>query len=154
MTAPVWGPFMTPAEDGVEGLGHDVRGASAAGRAGVGRSAASPALCVGHGPSPCKRRRFPSAILRDIQQCGKSETALPCRLAGTHPLNWLPLRDIICRLTRLPDSGGISTLNRLPLRLSSTTRSWGSTSTPYQSSMGASVSHLWFTVQFCPPVAL
>ena len=45
------GLLPTAADDGVEGLGHDVRGARTAVSAGVGRAAASPALCVGHDQS-------------------------------------------------------------------------------------------------------
>ena len=47
------GELLPPAaEEGVEGLGHNVRGARAAASAGVGGMIAGPALCVGHDRSP------------------------------------------------------------------------------------------------------
>jgi hypothetical protein len=46
----LWPRGLLPAsaEGGIEGLGHDVRGARAAVSAGVGRAVALSALCVGH----------------------------------------------------------------------------------------------------------
>ena len=83
-----------------------------------------------------------------------------CRLArlpnsgGISPLNSFPPRDSRRRLARLPNSGGISPLNWLMSSSSSVTRPLSSVVTPYHSLIGTSLSQLLFLSQFWPPVAL
>ena len=69
-----------PAEDGVEGLGHDGRGARAAVSAGVGGMIARSALRVRHGQSPRGKSKdlpipFPSFSPQDLSVSNSTHNA-------------------------------------------------------------------------------
>ncbi len=72
---------------------------------------------------------------------------------GTHPINWSALRSSVLRLTRLPNSDGISPVNWLALRSSDVTLPSASVSTPCHSFKDLSLIQLSLFFQPSPPVA-
>ena len=78
----------------------------------------------------------------------------PDKPLGTHPVNWLKLRSSTSRLTRLPNSGGISPLNCFLKRNSPVTRPLSSVVTPDHSPTSTSVSQLLLLFQLGPAAAL